>query len=487
MSFLEVEFMLFLPLAVALHWALPRRRLVQNAYLIVVSCIFYAFWNWRLLSVLLVGTGVDFLVLRYLTRLDPSGTELSWKRRAALLASLASGLGALAFFKYEGFFAHSFNALTQSLGLGGSLPVLNVLLPLGISFYTLQRIGYVVDVYWGQSPGPRSFVDFLLFVCFFPQLTAGPISRGGELMPQLEKPRLPSAAALADGASMILLGYVLKGWAADTIGQKWVDPVFAAHEQFGRLSHLLGMVGYAMQVFGDFAGYNLMAIGAARLFSIDLPVNFNFPFLSQSVAELWRRWHITLNRWLFEYIFTPLTTSRGWFRERYDLALLITFLASGLWHGASWTFVSWGLVQGLGMIVHRNWDERYRGLCRRDRKYVRIRQSRPYGFAAWLLTISFFVLSLIPFRASSFEQALSFARSMILGNGTRSLPYLPSVVLSALFVVGYHLLDLPGLRHWRARFFLLPAPVRGIIYGLVIGFLMAEVPVSAGTFIYQQF
>ena len=345
----------------------------------------------------------------------------------------------------------------------------------------------MLDVYWGRAAAPRSVLDFLLFVCFFPQVTAGPISRGSELLIQLEQPRKFTPTRLAAGSRSFLLGFALKAFAADLIGTTWVNPVFADSANFSRFSHLVAIFGYPLQVFGDFAGYSLMAIGVAEFFGISLPVNFNFPFLSKSLAELWRRWHITLNRWLFDYIFTPLSTSHGWWRGQLrSSALLITFLASGLWHGAQWTFVLWGLFHALGMIIHRNWDERYRLLCRRNRAYVRLRQSVPYMIGAWALTTTFFGVSLIPFRAPSVAQAIIFFRGTLVNTGVQTLRYRWEV-FGAGFIVFYHCAELPWLRRWRDGFFELPAPVRGVFYGLVITFLALAVPMSAGSFIYQQF
>ena len=277
--------------------------------------------------------------------------------------------------------------------------VLHLILPLGISFYTLQRVGYILDVYWGRQAPCKSLMEFAVFCAFFPQLTAGPISRARELLPQLSAARRPDPQKLTDGALSFLTGFALAAWAANAIGARLVDPVFANPAAYTVASHWVGVAGYALQVFGDFAGYSLMAIGVARFFGIELPVNFNFPFLSRSLPELWRRWHITLNRWLFDFIFTPMTTSRGWFRGRIGVALMFTFLASGLWHGANWTFVAWGFLHGIGMVVNYQWDEFYKSLCRRDRSYVKKRQGHAYQFVAWLLTMAFFVVTLVPFRA----------------------------------------------------------------------------------------
>jgi alginate O-acetyltransferase complex protein AlgI len=480
MSFTEVEIGFFLVPAVALYWFLPRSRLVQNVYLVVLSLIFYATWNWRLFWVLLGGVLIDYFVMR---RLDAQ-KAVNGARRATLAISLTYGLGTLAFFKYERFFAESFNGL----GLGIPIPVLHTLLPLGLSFYTLQRIGLVLDVYWDRYKAPQSFLDFLLFSSFFPQLTAGPISRGHELLPQLGEPRTPQAKFFADGASSFLLGYILKGWAADVIGSTWVDPVFAHPSDFNRTSHLLATIGYPLQVFADFAGYSLMAIGVALFFGIQLPTNFDNPFLSRSLPELWRRWHITLNRWLFDYIFTPLTTSRGWFRGRLDAALLVTFLASGLWHGAAWTFIIWGLFHGLGMVAQRNWDEYYRKLCRKDRKFVARRKSSVYQILAWFLTVAFFAFTLVAFRASSMHNYFDMLLGLASREGTQAVPIGVSGAMAASFAIaGLHILGIKGVTVWRDRFFALPPIVRGLVYGFVVVFLMIRVPVSAGAFIYQQF
>jgi alginate O-acetyltransferase complex protein AlgI len=230
-----------------------------------------------------------------------------------------------------------------------------------------------------------------------------------------------------------------------------------------------------------------MAIGAARAFGIELPVNFASPFLSRSLPEFWRRWHITLNRWLFDYIFTPATTGTGWLRGRFAAAMILVFLISGLWHGAAVTFLLWGLLHGVGMVVHGRWDEYYRGLCRRDRKYVALRKSRSYQFAAWLLTIGFFVLSLVPFRASSLHSALDYYAGLVPGHGGAALD--PSIfsVLAVIAIVALHLLDVQPLGKLRTWFFELPAFVRGVAYGVVVAALVLAVPLTPSAFIYQQF
>ena len=491
MSFVEVEFAFFLPLVLIAYWLLPRARIAQNSLLLVAGWLFYASWNWKLLSLLVFGALLDFAIGRSLGSRSLGDVDARGRRMLALGVSLVWNLGALAYFKYSGFFAQSFNELMTAIGIGASLPVLHVILPLGISFYTLQRVGYVIDVYYERQKPSQSLLDFLVFAGFFPQLTAGPIARGAELLPQLAQPRQLTPKLLASAAGTFLLGYMLKAWVADTVGTTFVDPVFANSDQYSSGLHWLAMLGYATQVFADFAGYSLLAIGTARFFGLELPINFDAPFISKSLPEFWRRWHITLNRWLFDYIYNPLVAGSGWFRGRFYSALILVFLASGLWHGAAFTFIVWGLMHGIGMAVQRGWDEWYRGLCRKDRKYVTLRKSALYGLLAWGLTQLYFMLSLIPFRAGSLADAAGFARHMFVSNGnvTLSIGTMSALddLLCVLAVVLLHLLELPRLRRFRDTFFAMPAPLRGAVYGVLIVYLFLFVPVGASTFIYRQF
>jgi alginate O-acetyltransferase complex protein AlgI len=479
-----IEFLLFFLPVLLGYWLLPRRAAIQNGWLLGASYLFYASWDWRLLGLVIAGTVIDFTITRRMPRV---GSTLKVR---LLAVSFAWNLGALAFFKYEGFFADSLNALAHRVGLPDLLPHLNLLLPLGISFYTLQRLSYVIDVYWGrQKPDPTP-LQFALFSCYFPQITAGPIARGRELFPQLAVPRRASPGMFRVAGVELLIGFALKAWAAEYIGSLLVDPVYSAPGELGVLAHWMALVAYPLQVFADFAGYSLMAIGLSRLFGIELPINFDFPFLSRSLPEFWRRWHITLNRWLFDYIFTPATTSRGWLRGRFSLAFMITFLASGLWHGANWTFVVWGALHGLGMVIHRSWDEYYRSLCRADRRWVAVRKGRIYAILSWVLTIGFFVISLVPFRAASMTQAAQFVGGLTgLGEVTFSLARMDAfnLALAVALIVIYHVSATRSGKAWVTVFVGLPQPIRACVYGLSIALLLLLTPVSSGTFIYQQF
>lgn len=483
MSFTNVEFLFFLPSVFLFYWFGPRLRVYQNAVLLTASYFFYGSWHWQLLLLILAGTWLDYYVSNQFVKehLDAKS------RKRWLVVSLVFSLGCLCFFKYAGFFASAANDALGSVGIDNALPVLKLLLPLGISYWTLQRIGYVLDTYWRRIEPARSLLDFSLFVCFFGQVAAGPISRASELLPQLQNARRIAPHWIATGAFAFLLGYTLKAFVGEVLGESLVSRAFLSPEIYSSLSLWVGVFAFAGQVFADFAGYSLMAIGTARLFAIELPQNFNVPFLSRSLPELWRRWHITLNRWLFEYIFTPLTTSRGWFRSRLDVGMLIVFATSGLWHGAAWTYVCWGLLHAAGMIIHRNWDVIYRGWCRKNRAFVTIRKSLVYSVLSWLLTLLFFVLTLVPFRAADITTAVTYYKGLIISLGSEVLPGSPLAMLAFAFIIAMHVIELKPVDRLKGLFEATPPFVRGVAYGLAVAVLVLIVPFSKGTFIYQQF
>ncbi len=495
MIFGGAGFAFFFPLVWLLHWLAPRRAASQNGVLLAASYAFIWSWNPKLLAVFVLSTAVNFLVALRLEPLDGAAASDPGQARRVRRA-LAFGIGwdllQLVVFKYLGFFATSLNELLGVIGVSARLPVVRVVALVGLSFWTLTKIGYLIDVQYGRIRACRSPLAFATFVAFFPQLMAGPIVRGRTLLPQYEAPRALTLDAVRSGAGLFFLGFFMKFYVADYLGHWIVDPVFTNPAKWNALSHWLALVGFAVQVFDDFAGYSFMALGLGRLLGIELPLNFDHPFRARGLMELWRRWHITLNNWLFDYLYYPLTTSQGVFRGKLDLGFLVVFAVSGLWHGATWMFVLWGALQGLGLTAQRRWDERMKQLCRKDRAWVARRKSDPYALAAWALTMTFFVLSLVPFRAPTASAATSFAKGLVGLKGSRfvvqggAATYFNLLVCFG-FVAVYHLLDLERLRVWRERLFALPAPLRGFAYGLVIVFLLVFMPVGAGTFIYANF
>lgn len=488
MTLLDLAFAFFLPMAWVLHWLLPRRASVQNLVLLIASGVFYATWSWQLLLLLLAGTVVDHAIAGRLSFPNGSTPGGSLTQRRVLLAtSLSLSLGTLAFFKYAGFFQESLARLAALLGADPAGPAIQIGLPLGISYYTLTRVGYMIDVYTGRIEASSSWVRFALFASFFPQLIAGPITRGNELLPQFASPRRLRAAALGRGAGAYLLGFIFKGYVANWIGPTYVDPVFAAPAAYAGPALALAVWAYALQVFADFAGYSLLAIGVGLFFGIDLPENFRRPFLARNVREFWNRWHITLNRWLFDHLYWPSVAGQGWLRGRLDLGFVLVFLLSGIWHGAAWTFVLWGLFHGLALVVHRRWDEFWKSLCRKDRIWVARRRTRSYALASWALTQSAFLVSLVFFRANSLGQVGEIARGLLRPDGEQLhlLSFHLAVVLGILAL--HHALEFRPGQRLGTWFFQLPGPVRGVAYGLVIVFLFLFAPLGAGAFIYGGF
>jgi len=479
-SLSEIEFVFFFPLLLILYWLVPRRAALQNVLLLLASVFFYATWNLRLLPLLAASTLIDWAVIRGFAR-APAATDdadattktrVARRRRALLAIGLLNNLAALIWFKYVGFFAASLNELLGVVGIGAALPVLRVALPLGISFYTMGRTGVLLDTYYERIQPVRSLLVWSTFVAFFPQLTAGPIGRGSELFHQYEEARRPEPGRFTRALGELATGFVLKVYVSAHVASAWVDPVFAAPGTFTRGAHVLALIGYAVQVFGDFAGYSLIAIGVARLLGIDLPANFNFPFVSASPPEVWRRWHMTLNRWLFEYIYGPMVTGDGFMRGRVALGFIVVMLASGLWHGATWNFVLWGLLHGVWLLIHHRYDLFYKSLCRK---------------AGWLVTIGFFVLTLVPFRASTLAGTAAFFDGLVVGGAQSVEAGTAHPAVALLLVIIYHVVSLPWLERLRERAASLPAAVRGFALGVSVVLLMLFAPVGAGTFIYAQF
>jgi D-alanyl-lipoteichoic acid acyltransferase DltB (MBOAT superfamily) len=334
----------FLALVLILYRVLPHRG--QNLMLLGASWLFYGWWDWRFLSLLLVSTTVDFVIARAM-----HAAESPARRRRLLQASLAFNLGLLGFFKYFNFFADSASALLTGLGLPGLAGRLDIVLPVGISFYTFQEISYVVDVYRGTMKPAARWLDYALYVAFFPHLVAGPIQRT-DLLPQIENPRTVTSLQVREGAWLVLTGLFKKMVIADSLAEI-VDGIFArdASALHGP-DVLVAVYGFAYQIYCDFSGYSDIARGVAKWLGVELMVNFNRPYLAHNPSEFWTRWHISLSTWLRDYLYIPLGGNRGT-RWQTCRNLLVTMVLGGLWHGAAWTFVLWGLYHGLLLVGHR--------------------------------------------------------------------------------------------------------------------------------------
>ncbi|WP_405369556.1 MBOAT family O-acyltransferase [Nonlabens sp. Asnod2-A12] len=344
MFFNSIEFLIFLPLCFILYWFVVNRNLkLQNAFILVASYFFYGWWDYRFLGLIAFSTVID-----YSLGIAISKSQVKSRRKLLLFISLAINLGLLGFFKYFNFFVDSWIEAFNSLGYEMHASTLNIILPVGISFYTFQTLSYTIDVYREKLEPSKNLINFAAYVAFFPQLVAGPIERATNLLPQFSKKRVFNEEQAISGVNLILWGLFQKVVIADSCAP-YVNSIFNNYESMNSLSLILGAVYFAFQIYCDFAGYSNIAIGTARLLGFDLMRNFNYPYFSRDMAEFWRRWHISLSTWFRDYLYIPLGGSRGskWMQLR---NVFIIFLVSGLWHGANWTFVFWGFLHALFFV-----------------------------------------------------------------------------------------------------------------------------------------
>ncbi|TGK20825.1 MBOAT family protein [Leptospira fluminis] len=382
----------------------------QNLWLLAASYFFYGWWDWIFLILIVLSTLVD-----YIAALGIDGSGDRKRKRIFLFFSILSNLGILFAMKYFNFFAdslvHQWNSLAgflgwETIGGSGSFLLKSVVLPVGISFYTFQTMSYTIDVYKGQIRAEKDFFDFALFVTYFPQLVAGPIERAGDLLPQLKKPKFPDTGILLEGVWDVLLGYFLKVYVADNLGPL-VDQIYFPNKEayLTHSDHALGMgggqvlvatLGFLIQIYCDFAGYSFIALGISRFLGVQLTVNFETPEYSATPIELWTRWHVTLNRWFREYVYFPLGGSRTT-RTKQIRNILIVFGLSGLWHGANWTFVTWGLLNGIFTVVYMVilWNFPPPNSQIPSPAWIRI----PIAVGSRFLTFLLFALSAVAFRA----------------------------------------------------------------------------------------
>lgn len=341
MLFNSLDFAVFLPLMFVLYWFVTNRNLkLQNLLVLIASYIFYGWWDWKFLLLIVLSTVVDFLI-----GLGIDSTENKKKQKALLGLSLAVNLGLLGFFKYFNFFADNFRAAFTFFGHSIPESSLNIILPVGISFYTFQTLSYAIDVYRGKLKANRDPIAFAAFVSFFPQLVAGPIERAANLLPQFDKKRVFNQEEARDGMCQILWGLFKKVVIADSCAV-YSEMIFNNSEAYSGPALLLGVTLFTIQIYGDFSGYSDIAIGTARLFGFRLMQNFAFPFFSRDIAEYWRRWHISLTTWFRDYLYIPLGGSRGGLKMKIRNTFII-FIVSGFWHGASWNYILWGLLNAV--------------------------------------------------------------------------------------------------------------------------------------------
>ena len=432
MLFNSIDFAIFLPIVFILYWFVTNRNLkLQNLLIVAASYLFYGWWDWRFLSLIMFSTIVDYSVGIALSR-----EENEFKRKVWLWTSLLVNLGFLGFFKYYNFFLDNFVSAFSFFGKEINANSLNIILPVGISFYTFQTLSYSIDVYKRKLEPTKDFIAFSAFVSFFPQLVAGPIERASNLLPQFYSKRTFNYSKAVDGMRQILWGLFKKIVIADNCAE-YANLIFNNSDDYSGSTLVLGALFFTFQIYGDFSGYSDIAIGTSRLFGFDLMRNFNFPYFSRDIAEFWRRWHISLSTWFRDYLYIPLGGSKGgtWMKVRNTF---IIFIVSGFWHGANWTFIVWGALNAIYFLplLLTNSNRNHIGTVATGKFLPGIKE-----FAYMLLTFSLTVFAWIFFRANNLSHAFSviseiFSSSLFtISEFQEFSSALPTIILVYIFVL----------------------------------------------------
>ena len=473
MVFNSLTFVVFFALVLALH-AMPFSWTTKKINLLIASYLFYAAWNPPFVILLWISTAVDWWAAGRIAR-----TENPLRRRSLLAVSLLVNLGLLGYFKYGGFLTANFARALGTLGIDWQAPDWDIVLPVGISFYTFQTMSYTLDVYLRRAAPAKSLLDFSLFVTFFPQLVAGPIVRPTDLIPQFATPRVASQRQLGWGLMLMVLGLFEKIVLADGLLAPVSDKVFETQELLHPMDAWLGTLAFSGQIFCDFAGYTTCAIGIALALGFSLPDNFRFPYAAIGFSDFWRRWHISLSTWLRDYLYVPLGGNRKGQGRTY-VNLMLTMLLGGLWHGAAWTFVVWGGLHGAYLAAER-WLKPQLG-------HIALWRTWPGRLALALLTYFLVNITWVFFRAPDFGTAWRMLRGMLLVDATGK-PVLQTysmlstaLVVLAILATHWYMRD----RALHAEVQRLPAPVIGLGWGAML-WLIAVMQGGGDAFIYFQF
>lgn len=482
MLFNSLDFAVFLPVVFLLYWFLTSKNLkLQNLLIVVSSYVFYGWWDWRFLSLILFSTLVDYLV-----GIRISKTSDKLKRKLVLWISITVNIGFLGFFKYYNFFVDNFVSAFSLFGMKFQVDSLQIILPVGISFYTFQTMSYTIDVYRKKLEPTRDFVAFAAFVSFFPQLVAGPIERATNLLPQFFSNRKFNESNAVDGLRQILWGLFKKVVVADNCAIL-ANHIFNNSAELNGSTLVLGAVFFAFQIYGDFSGYSDIAIGTARLFGFHLKQNFSFPYFSRDIAEFWRRWHISLSTWFRDYVYIPLGGSRvgTWMKIRNTF---IIFIVSGFWHGANWTFIVWGALNALYFIPLQLTDKNRKHLdvVARDKLIPAFKTTLHI-----LITFGLTCFAWIFFRAENIGHAIQYISEIF----SKSLFFKPQVlnkydaIATFLFILFCMFIEWKGRENLHAleRFgFNWPKLLRLAFY-FIIAFIILLYMGSMQEFIYFQF
>jgi alginate O-acetyltransferase complex protein AlgI len=465
--FTEPRFLAFFLLVFGVYWAL-RSNGPRKAWLLLASCSFYCAWDWRFLGLLLFSAGLDYYVALGFER-----TRTPRARRALLCVSLVANLGFLCFFKYYNFFVESGAGFLNWLGVPATPPTLAILLPIGISFYTFHTLSYTIDVYRGKLEPIRRLTDFALFVTFFPAMVAGPIVRASNFLPQLADKRLWARVDVRAALTLFLIGFVKKGLVSDHIAPV-IEPLFAAPASYTAASTWIGLFLYHVQIYCDFSGYSDMALATAGLLGYSLPKNFDYPFFAKNIGEFWQRWHISLSNWFRDYFYFALGGSKG-SSVKGMLIGSLTMMVVGLWHGAGWQYVGFGVLMSGSIIVSRSW-----GMLVPE-------GSRARRVMAWLgipLMWWFLFWNWILFRSVGWEPAWEMQRIFFFlqGGGTKQLEASWLLLVAGFFAVHYAF-----YRGWFRRLTAVNDWLFAAGVGAAAALVLAFVAVETKAFIYFQF
>ncbi len=518
MLFPTITFAVFFLLVFIGNWLLMPRQRLWKPFMLLVSLVFYGWWEWRFVLLLVLSALANQFFAQLIARASP-GAARKW----ALAGAVAANLGVLGWFKYYGFFVTSVVNSLGALGLNADLPLLRIVMPIGISFLTFRVLSYVIDVYRDRLR-PASLLDFSVYVTFFPYIAAGPIARASEFLPQLNAPRDPRRVDTSRAFFLIFAGLIKKMLIADYLATHLVNGVFTTPGQYSSLEVFLGIVGYAVQIYCDFSAYADIAIGISLLLGFELPDNFNAPYTAASVQDFWRRWHMTLSRWLRDYLYIPLGGNRKG-RLRTYVNIMITMVLGGLWHGAGWPFIFWGFLYGGALIVEHARVDR-----RRDRAALLQRQrgqraavaalegladttgggdasapaaaepaaagppaldydKRPWSGAVWprIGVFAFVAFAWVFFRSDTLGAALSVLGRLFQSWGSIGAAVTPGVFIAIAIGIGMQYIPRAMWQRGEAGFSVLNPVGQGLV--LAVGFMLLDIlgPVGPAAFIYFGF
>ncbi|WP_344828059.1 MBOAT family O-acyltransferase [Chryseobacterium ginsenosidimutans] len=477
MLFNSIGFLIFLPIVFILYWFVFNKKYQhQNLLVLVASFYFYACWDWRFLFLLMFSIGLDFFSGIQIEKSKSKKEAQIW-----LAISIIINLGFLGFFKYYNFFVGSFSDLLSGFGFHANVWLLKIVLPVGISFYTFHGLSYVIDIYKKRISAERNFIDYAVFVSYFPLLVAGPIERATHLLPQIQRKRVFNYEQAADGMRQILWGFFKKMVIADNCAPL-VNDIFTHYQTESASNLVLGAVLFAFQIYGDFSGYSDIALGVSRLFGIELLKNFSFPYFSRDIAEFWRRWHISLSSWFRDYLYIPLGGSKGGLMMKIRNTFII-FLVSGFWHGANWTFIIWGGLNALYFMPLLITDKN-----RQNLEVVAMGKLIPSFKEIFqiLITFSLTCFAWIFFRAASVSQAISYIGKICNKTILSIPPHLPYKILSLVGIMlliewinrnMFHGLEIKRFNPW----------LRRILYLVIIYIILRYANFGNNEFIYFQF